>query len=55
MAATTTIGAMLPLAYLGLGRISGFAVVTIIGVIIGVLVTRPAYGSVLRELITEKD
>jgi len=55
MAATTTIGAMLPLAYLGLGRISGFAVVTIIGVIIGVAVTRPAYGSVLRELITEKD
>ncbi|MDZ7687665.1 MAG: hypothetical protein U5J64_02895 [Halobacteriales archaeon] len=55
MAATTTIGAMLPLAYLGLGRISGFAVVTIVGVIIGVAVTRPAYGSVLRELITEKD
>jgi len=55
MAATTTIGAMLPLAYLGLGRISGFAVVTIVGVIIGVVVTRPAYGSVLRELITEKE
>ena len=54
MAATTTIGAMLPLAYLGLGRISGFAIVTIIGVLIGVLVTRPAYGSILRELITEK-
>jgi preprotein translocase subunit SecD len=54
MAATTTIGAMLPLAYLGLGRISGFAIVTIVGVLIGVLVTRPAYGSVLRELITDK-
>jgi preprotein translocase subunit SecD len=54
MAATTTIGAMLPLAYLGLGRISGFAIVTIVGVLIGVLVTRPAYGSILRELITEK-
>lgn len=55
MAATTTIGAMIPLAYLGLGRISGFAIVTIVGVLIGVLVTRPAYGSVLRELLTEKD
>ncbi|MCX2819483.1 hypothetical protein EGH25_08985 [Haladaptatus sp. F3-133] len=54
MAATTTIGAMLPLAYLGLGRISGFAIVTIVGVLIGVLVTRPAYGSVLRELITDR-
>jgi len=55
MAATTTIGAMLPLAYLGLGRISGFAIVTIVGVLIGVLITRPAYSSVLRELITRKD
>ncbi len=54
MAATTTIGAMLPLAWVGLGRISGFAVVTIVGVLIGVLITRPAYGSFLRELITEK-
>jgi preprotein translocase subunit SecD len=54
MAATTTIGAMLPLAYLGLGRISGFAIVTIVGVLIGVLVTRPAYGSILRELITDR-
>lgn len=54
MAATTTIGAMLPLAWVGLGRISSFAVVTIVGVLIGVLITRPAYGSVLRELITER-
>ncbi|MFB6283282.1 MAG: hypothetical protein ABEK59_05010 [Halobacteria archaeon] len=52
MAATTTIGAMLPLAFLGLGRISGFAVITIIGVLLGIIVTRPAYGAVLRELIT---
>ncbi|MFP4632273.1 MAG: hypothetical protein ACLFMT_02420 [Halobacteriales archaeon] len=54
MAATTTIGAMLPLLYVGLGRISGFATVTIVGVLVGVLITRPAYGSLLRELLTEK-
>lgn len=53
MAAVTTIGAMSPLVYLGLGRISGFAIITIVGVLIGVLVTRPAYGSILRELLTE--
>ena len=53
MAAITTIGAMLPLAYLALGQISGFAIITIVGVLIGVLVTRPAYGSLLRELITD--
>ncbi|MDY7081437.1 MAG: preprotein translocase subunit SecD [Halobacteria archaeon] len=53
MAAVTTIGAMAPLAYLGLGRISGFAIITIVGVLIGVLITRPAYGSILRELLTD--
>lgn len=53
MAAVTTIGAMLPLAFLGLGRIRGFAIVTIVGVLIGILITRPAYGSILRELLTD--
>ncbi|MDY6765618.1 MAG: preprotein translocase subunit SecD, partial [Halobacteria archaeon] len=54
MAATTTIGAMAPLAFLGLGRLTGFAVVTIVGVLIGVLITRPAFGSILGQLLTEK-
>ncbi|MDY6775486.1 MAG: preprotein translocase subunit SecD [Halobacteria archaeon] len=54
MAAATTIGAMLPLAFLGLGRLTGFAIVTIVGVLIGILITRPAYGSILRVLVTEK-
>lgn len=52
-AAATTIIAMSPLAVLSLGDLQGFAIVTIVGVLIGVLITRPAYGDVLRNLIME--
>jgi len=51
-AAATTIIAMSPLAVLSLGDLQGFAIVTIMGVLIGVLVTRPAYGDILRRLTT---
>ncbi|MXR52590.1 preprotein translocase subunit SecD [Halovenus sp. WSH3] len=53
MAAGTTIIAMSPLAVLSLGDLRGFAIVTIVGVLIGVLVTRPAYGDVLRKLMLD--
>ena len=53
MAAATTIVAMSPLAILSLGELQGFAIITIVGVLIGVLVTRPAYGDVLRQLMLD--
>ena len=53
MAAATTIVAMSPLAILSLGELRGFAIITIVGVLIGVLVTRPAYGDVLRQLMLD--
>jgi preprotein translocase subunit SecD len=34
--------------------LQGFAIITILGVLIGVLVTRPAYGDILRSLLTNK-
>lgn len=52
-AAATTIIAMSPLAVLSLGELQGFAIVTIVGVLIGVLVTRPAYGDILRILVLD--
>ena len=52
VAAITTIIAMAPLTVLSLGDLTGFALVTIVGVLIGVLVTRPAYGDILRALMT---
>jgi preprotein translocase subunit SecD len=51
-AAATTILAMSPLAVLSLGQLQGFAIVTILGVLVGVLITRPAYGDILRALTT---
>ena len=53
MAAATTIIAMSPLAVLSLGDLQGFAIVTIVGVLVGVGVTRPAYGDVLRKLMLD--
>mgnify|MGYP000510101858 FL=1 len=53
-AAVTTIIAMSPLAVLSLGDLTGFAIVTIVGVLIGVLITRPAYGDVLRNLVLDE-
>ena len=51
-AAATTIVAMSPLMVLSLGDLSGFAIFTILGVLVGVLITRPAYGDILRRLLT---
>ena len=54
-AAATTIVAMSPLVALPLGDLSGFAIITIVGVLLGVLVTRPAYGDILRHLVLDED
>jgi preprotein translocase subunit SecD len=53
-AAATTIIAMSPLMVLSLGDLSGFAIITIVGVLIGVLVTRPAYGDILRKFVLDE-
>jgi preprotein translocase subunit SecD len=52
-AAATTIVAMSPLTVLSLGDLTGFAIVTIVGVQLGGQVTRPAYGDVLRNLMLD--
>ncbi|MBZ6495524.1 preprotein translocase subunit SecD [Natrinema longum] len=53
-AAATTVVALSPLAVLSLGDLKGFAIITILGVFIGVLITRPAYGDILRRLLTDR-
>jgi len=50
-AAATTILAMSPLLWMGFGALKGFAITTIVGVLIGVLIARPAYGRVIRDLL----
>lgn len=49
---TTTI-ALSPLIVLSLGALSGFAIFTIFGIIVGVSITRPAYGTILNQLLTD--
>ncbi|HLC55337.1 MAG TPA: PDZ domain-containing protein [Candidatus Nanoarchaeia archaeon] len=49
----TVVAAMLPLWNAGAGLVRGFAVTTIIGVTIGVLITRPAFASIISSLLEE--
>ncbi|MCK8517624.1 preprotein translocase subunit SecD [Methanoculleus sp. 7T] len=51
-AATVTI-AMLPLALMDLSTLRGFAIITILGVLIGILVTRPAYGKIIMAILSK--
>jgi preprotein translocase subunit SecD len=50
----TTVAAMLPLYFAGLKILQGFAFMIIIGVSIGVFITRPAYAAILRILMTTR-
>ncbi|MRG77782.1 MAG: preprotein translocase subunit SecD, partial [ANME-2 cluster archaeon] len=53
-AAATTIIAMIWLFWLGFGALKGFALTTIIGVLIGVLIARPAYARIIKEVLKEE-
>ncbi len=54
VSAATVFIAMLPLAVLDLSTLRGFAIVTILGTLIGVLITRPAYGQVIMGILSRK-
>jgi len=49
----TMIAAMFPLMIFGFGLLRGFAIVTMIGVLVGVLITRPAFGVILEKMVGE--
>jgi preprotein translocase subunit SecD len=60
--AATLIAAMLPLAYVGFSRgytgigvLSGFAFTTILGVVIGIFITRPVYAKFIELLLEKED
>ncbi len=52
-AAATTAVAMLPLLYMGFGALTGFAVIIILGVILGVAIARPAYGRIIGYILAK--
>lgn len=49
--AGTVIAAMLPLMFLGFGLLRGFAITTVIGVLVGIFITRPAFGTIVEKLV----
>ncbi len=53
-AAATTVIAMGPLVLMGFGSLKGFAITTIIGVVIGVVIARPVYGKMINEVLKDK-
>ena len=51
--AATVVIAMIPLAVMDLSTLRGFAIITILGVLIGVIVTRPAYGRIIMQILSK--
>ena len=52
-AAATVLVAMSPLLVMGFGALKGFAVITIVGVLIGVFIARPAYAVIIQGMLVE--
>ncbi|MFP4006338.1 MAG: MMPL family transporter, partial [Candidatus Hadarchaeia archaeon] len=50
-AAATTIAAMIALALFGFGAMRGFALITLFGVLVSILITRPAYAKIVGTLL----
>jgi preprotein translocase subunit SecD len=50
-AAATTVFAMFPLIFMGFGALTGFALIIIIGVILGTFIARPAYGRIIGHIL----
>ena len=48
--AGVAIVAMIPLLLSGIVEIGGFALATIIGILVGILITRPAFGAIIEEM-----
>ncbi len=52
--AGTTVAAMFPLIFVGFGALKGFAIVSIIGILVSVLISRPAFRDVIEDLVNRR-
>ncbi len=54
-AAATSLATMAPIILFGfgLGKLIGFAITTIVGVLVGVFITRPAFGEIAKYLLSK--
>ncbi len=53
IAAATVVIAMVPLMLMPLTTLQGFALITILGVLVGVIITRPAYGKIIMQILSK--
>ncbi|HLE07129.1 MAG TPA: hypothetical protein VI933_00730 [archaeon] len=53
--ASTVIAAMLPLMVIGIGVMRGFALTTIMGVLIGIFITRPAFSRIAENILGNEE
>ncbi|MFA6226809.1 MAG: preprotein translocase subunit SecD [Methanoregula sp.] len=53
IAAATVVIAMVPLILMPLTTLQGFALITILGVLVGVIITRPAYGKIIMQILSK--
>lgn len=51
----TTLAAMVPLFFAGAGLLKGFAFTTIVGITIGVFITRPAFSEMLSNIVKKEE
>ena len=49
----TALVALLPLLWAGAGLLKGFAITTIIGITVGVLITRPAFSEIVKRILRD--
>lgn len=55
-AASTTIAALLPLLFVAAGVfIRGFVITTIVGILVGILITRPAYAKIIEMTVERRE
>ncbi len=52
--AATVVAAMLPLLFIGVGVMRGFAITTLLGVFIGVFIARPAFSRIAEKMLEKQ-
>ncbi len=52
--AATVVAAMLPLLFIGVGVMRGFAITTLLGVFIGVFIARPAFSKIAEKILEKQ-
>lgn len=50
-AASTIIASVVPMMFIGIGAMKGFAVTTLLGIFIGIVITRPAFAIVAQRVL----